>query len=306
MRQVTASLVLLVSFQFLVSCQRNSPLPADFRPRTLDLKTDVQHADVIVLAIPVSWKVAASFLVRQPGKDPPTPLTETETTLDVLQVLKGPLLPGKLRFRHFGAQGDILVGPPQGPSGLIGSPGLFFLRQGGSGRFRSIVDVFRPDISTPWIGKAIDEKPCSNAAVCVSQLLLTYHEGDDATAFASRLAVGVADTMYLRGFFPTLKLLEGLVDGSAPPNVKRAACREFLGWYPLELPHACKSVVLESLTASTYAARVEGLRKDLRNGGMEWLQRRAGTSSESELRQYQGYLLRSADEETREIVRQLR
>ena len=199
----------------------------------------------------------------------------------------------------------MIVGPPQGPSGLPGSRSLHFLRKGSDGVYRSSVDIYRPDIGTPWIGKVVDEGLCENPPLCISRLLLTYRDSDDAASFAASLSVNVADSRQLSGFMSTFELLEGLVEGAAPIVVKRAACSELSGWYVLEIPLGCRSILPDFFTSMEYLARVGRYQKELHDGGFAWMRRRAEISSESDVLRYRQYLLKSADEETRRLAKQL-
>ena len=162
----------------IAACQ-NSAVPLDVRAKTLDPRNAVQEADSIVFAYPVSQRDVREVFVPFEGRPEPMRLEETETTLKTLLVLKGAPLPAQIRFRYYDTRGYVQVGPPQGPSGHMGSRGIFFLKQQADGSFRSAVDVYRPDIPTPWILGSREAEPCASSSDCVAKFLLTYHESDD-------------------------------------------------------------------------------------------------------------------------------
>jgi hypothetical protein len=141
MRLVDRAIFVGILAVLLGACQKQPP---DLRMKTLDPKGAVQEADTIVLAYPVSQRDIRGLLVPSPDR-PPLKLEETETTLQTLQVLRGAALPAQIRFRYYDARGYAQIGPPQGPSGGVGSRGIFFLLKGQSeGIYRSVVDVYRP------------------------------------------------------------------------------------------------------------------------------------------------------------------
>src|SRR5258708_37223812 len=113
--------------------------------------------------------------------DGPLKLIETETTLVVLCVFKGQAPLKQIRFRHYqrNLENDVLIGPPQGPSGHMGVRGIFFLRRQATGMFHSVVDIYRPDIITPWILDASDAGSCNIPSECISRFLLTFRPNYD-------------------------------------------------------------------------------------------------------------------------------
>jgi hypothetical protein len=194
-------------------CRQSRHPPADFQAETLDARSAVRTADSIVLAYPVNRKVVRKLSVIQSVTpfgtqvdDDPLPLLETEITLVVLSVFKGPPLAKEIRFRSY--QEDhtyrVLIGPPQGPSGKMGDRGIFFLRRQPSGMFRSVVDVYRPDISTPWIPGTSEAGPCRNEpAQCISSFLLTFRPSYRQDSFLAELRLNARISLRLAGLAPS-------------------------------------------------------------------------------------------------------
>jgi hypothetical protein len=119
--------------------------------KTIDPGDEVRDSDTIVLAAPISQRDIRALSVVADGRDEPLRLAETETTLKVFRVLKGRVESQEIRFYYYDARGYPLIGAPRGASGGTGSKGVFFLRKQPEGIYRSTVDVYRPDISTPWM-----------------------------------------------------------------------------------------------------------------------------------------------------------
>src|SRR5262245_22573785 len=193
MRQMTSIFVCLLLMSWSVGCQSVAEAPSDFRKETLDPKTAVRGADIIVLAYPTSQRDIDSELhVREVDRAEPLRLLETETILAPLQVFKGSAPTNEVRFRHYKAgSGYVLIGPPQGPSGGPGARGIFFLKNQ-SGVFRSMVDFYRPDIPTPWITGSWDALQCSDASDCIVQTVLRFRRGDNASSFSNALLENTA------------------------------------------------------------------------------------------------------------------
>ena len=287
-------------------CNQPRHPPSDFHSETLDARSAVQTANSIVLAYPVNRKVIRELFVTQVDVDPMR-LLETEMTLVVLSVFKGPALPKEIRFRHYDEDHryDGLIGPPQGPSGRMGDRGIFFLRRQASGLFRSVVDVYRPDISTPWIGGTADAGPCTNApAECISTFLLTFRPAYDQKWFLSELRLNARKSFLLIGSMNTFDLLNKLSEEADPDNVKRGACRELSEWYDV-FPQHCRLLMAGLPAEEVYLNRAILLREHLRRGGMSWVLARLHTKDEGEALRYLQYLSQSSDAETRRIARDL-
>jgi hypothetical protein len=307
MRQVVASgLVLLLCG--LAACSQVSAPPSDFRFKTLDPATAVEKADSIVLASPARHREITSVNAQMADRPEPLTLLQLETDLNVEAVLKGASLPrGKIRFRHYSASGfKILMGPPGGPSGPIGSVGIFFLRQKSDGTFRSIVDVYRPDIPMPWLVSVPGVGPCATPSICIANLLLTYHDSDDERSFSAHLLENVAMTRQLTGFFSTFDLLNGLANNQSHPEaVRRAACVELSKWYALELPSPCGFLIAGTQANDDYLARDARLRQALRKGGVTWIQHQIGAENVGDVKRDIELLMKSPDEEVRALARSL-
>ncbi len=228
---VAATVLLLALAGCFRHGQRLQDPPSDFQAKTLDHRRAAQTADTIVLAYPVNRKVIRELSISQVNAEP-LPLLETETTLVVLSVFKGPALPKEIRFRHYQEDHRYrgLVGMPQGPSGKIGDRGIFFLRRQSTGIFRSAVDVYRPDIRTPWIREASDAAECTNApAECISKFLLTFRPSYDQASFLAELGLNSRMSLLLVGSMNTFDLLNKLTEEADPDDIKRGACGELSG-----------------------------------------------------------------------------
>jgi hypothetical protein len=287
-------------------CQEPHQIPADMRAKTIDPKSAVAESDTIVLAYPVSQRDIRQFLVPSESGSEKQKLAETETTLRVLQILKGTSLPSEIRFRYYDARSYIQIGPPQGPSGHMNSRGIFFLKQHSEAFFRTAVDVYRPDIATPWLQGLSGVEACDQAAACIAKILLTYHPSDDARSFSASLLEGVAISRQLTGFLSTYDLLNGLAsDVTHPAAVRQAACRELSKWYALELPAGCSIVIAGTPAAQDYSSLVTKLQDGLRKGGMPWIQHRIGTDDTGEVKRYLELLKSDGDADVRASVQKL-
>jgi hypothetical protein len=291
----------------LAACWEPIANPRDIRDQTLDAKEAIPEADTIVLASVINERDIRRVLFPVQDKPKPVKLRETQTTLRTLQVLKGPALPPEIRFRYYDAPGYILVGPPQGPSGGVGSRGIFFLKGRPEGIYRPVVDIYRPDIATPWLAGSPDPEPCSKApSDCIAELLLTYHKSDDDRSFSAHLPMNVAISRRLTGFFKTYELLDGLAGNEAhPDSVRREACVEMSGWYPLEVSSLCSSLLAGTAAAEKYPAVAAREREGLKKRGLVWVQQEIGTTNEDEVKRYLELLMKVPDEETRKIARGL-
>lgn len=297
-------LCLALASQF-AACQQQ---PRGFLRQTLNPKLAVQEADLIVLAYPVSRRdVGHQRSIPRQGEDvslPPLRIMETETTLAVMQVFKGAQKPQELRFRHYDARDySFITGPPKGASGPMGSRGIFFLRRQPDGIFRSFVDIFRPDIPTPWIFRQPESEPCAPPD-CVAKFLLTYHPSDDAQSFSSQLLKNVAISEQVTGFLNTFELLSALTARTNPNVVTQQACLEMSKWYALEFPSVCNNMVVANARQDALA-QADRLRKALQEGGLSWVQRHIGTMAESQVTQYLRLLTTSSNQETRALAERL-
>jgi hypothetical protein len=206
---VTFAVLAALGFS-LAACKTQIPEPHDARVQTLDPSAAVKESDSIVLARPLSHRdIRELSMPRQHGL-PPLRLEETETTLRVLRVIKGPVLPAEIGFHFYDARGYAAFGAPAGPSGPLGSSSIFFLKQQRNGFFRAVVDVHRPDIATPWLSGPVDSEPCASPPKCIAELLLSYRGSDDPRVFSGFLLENVAISERLAGFFATFDLLNRL------------------------------------------------------------------------------------------------
>jgi hypothetical protein len=291
----------------LATCQERAPAPLDIRVKTLDPLSATKEADSIALARVLSHRNIRKVTIHREGALDPARFEETETTLRVLRILKGPPLQSEIQYLFYDAQGYAQFGPPRGPSGPVGSSGIFFLRRQQDGNFRSIVDVHRPDIATPWLVGPIEPRSCASPTECVVEVLLSYRPSDDAEVFSERLLEDVAISERAAGFFTTFELLNRLVTNDQHPYVVRErACLELAKWYALEFPQACESLIAGTPNAVESGRVAANLRDSLRKGGVAWARRHIGSDDERELRRYLGLLVESANNETRELAEELR
>jgi hypothetical protein len=257
------------------------------------------------LAYPVERKELRKLSISGVD-DGPLKLIETETTLVVLCVFKGQAPLKQIRFRHYqrNLENDVLIGPPQGPSGNVGVRGIFFLRRQATGMFRSVVDIYRPDIVTPWILDACDAGSCNKPSECISRLLLTFRPNYDHDAFLAHLRYNVRFSLLLVGPMDVFELLNKLSAQAGPHDVKERACRELSQWYSVFQP-PCQRLMAGSPAEEEYLNTVAGFRERLRRGGLAWAQARLETKDKSEVLRYFEVLSRSSDDETRKIAKSL-
>jgi hypothetical protein len=306
MRQEVGSAIIIWMLASSFACRQHVQVaPRDFRPNTLDPKADVQEADMVVLGYPTQRREIRRFPVRQENRDrPQLQLVETETTLIVLRTFKGSVAGQTLHFRHYDyVPLFFIIGPPQGPSGNIGSKGIFFLRKTSSGAFRSVVDVYRPDIPTPWIDGTSDVGSCTDASECISRFLLTFRPSYDQKRFLAELRLNARISLLLIGSMNAFALLNKLAEEADPDDVKRGACRELSEWYDV-FPPRCRTLMAGLPAEKGYPDRTVQLREGLRRG-MAWVLVRLRTKDESEALRYLQFLSRSSDDETRRIAMNL-
>jgi hypothetical protein len=307
MRHKVTSTLLFLALSFSGGCQEPINAPSDFNPVTLSVKEALQSADLVTLAYPISQRdVNGTYLFRRSGdREPPLRVIETETTLVVMKTLKGRLSLSSIRVRHYDGRGYSQIGPPQGPSGGIGSRGVFFLKGNATSSYRSLVDVYRPDIPTPWIADLQDGKLCEGPAACLAELLLTFHEHDKPSAFSAGLMTSAMTSRQLIGFLKTFKLLTNLTAGSYPEPVTQAACTQLSQMYALELPSKCLSLFAGTPLEKEYLEHVSLLRSKLKSGGLSWLQDRIQSSDHRDVISYLEILKQSGHEETRRMAETL-
>jgi hypothetical protein len=300
MRQVKGLSPALCIWIVGIACQQRTPVVSDLRMRAFDPVRATAEADIIVLAEPLKKHdlrlVVASFDGR-----PDVRVVEVEVLLKVHRILKGAIPPQEIRYRFYDARGYAHFGPPSGPSGPIGSKGIFFLRRDGE-QIRAFVDVYRPDISTPWTKAAALAGPCVSAPNCIAQTLLGYDNSADPAEFSAALIENVAISRQLVGFLGTFALLGDLVKSDQPQRVRTAACDELQKWYVLEFPKTCR---VPSDSANRISERVARLREELLSGRTQWIARRVGNGSQEAAQDYLRSLTDSHDQDTRLIARRM-
>jgi hypothetical protein len=303
MREMTSATVFLLLTCSFAACQKTvGAPPTDFMMKTLDMTTAVKEADSIVLAYPLTRRELGHVSVYLDQRVEPLHLLETDTTLKVMRVFKGPVLPEEIHVRHYEGYGYILTGPPQGPSGKMGSKGVFFLRQRPGASFRSVVDYYRPDISTPWITGSADRPPCASEAACIAQLLFSLHPKDDAQLFSKALGENIALSRQLAGILGTFRLLEGLTARSSSENLRRVACEQESKWYALEISAACRSLLAGTAAEQEYSNRSQRLQQKLGQGGLDWVRERIQAKNEMETAEYLQLLANGTNSETRRVA----
>ena len=300
-----AALVVQITLP-LAGCQEHSPLPADFRMEVIDPSTATSQADTIVLAYPVQVKDNRPLIISSPNRNGISALEEMEVTLHNVLVVKGRDLPTQIQFRYYDARGSLQVGAPQGPAGKLNTLGIFFLLRLSDGTFRSAVDVYRPDISTPWLQGAPRSLSCEKAPECVAKILLTFEQPDEPEAFASSLLRNVAISRQLAGFLNTFDLLKGLAIAKAQPDeVRRTACVELSKWYSLELPLQCNEVIIDNSGWQDCLSVVGKLRERLKTAGVAWINSRIGSDSQNDTKRYLEILRAVPDPGTRASAERL-
>jgi len=294
-------------FLAMSACGAQPSLPADLRSATLDPSTAVDRADSIVVATVMGHRDIQEFPTPWRGDGDPKRLAEVEVSLKVIQMIKGQQLPAEVRYRFYDGRGyGVVFGMPKGPSGPVGSTGIFFLARRPDGPLRSLVDVYRPDIEMPWLAGPLQQEACGSPRECIAKLLLTYEKSDDAQAFAGSLIANVPLSRRLVGFLSTFDLVIRLAGDDQPSDVVRhGACRQLALSYALEFPSTCVSLVGDSKTVADAATRGAELREHLKNGGIAWVQRRIGTDDGSAMTRYVELLLNSPDRATRTAAEEL-
>jgi hypothetical protein len=303
MRPLDRALFLWSATLGLATCQGPTVIP-DVRVEILNPKREIKQSDIIVLAYPIAQQDIRAVLISVPGRVEPSRVEETIVTLLILGVLKGSVPSPELRFRYYDARSYAQIGAPQGPTGGIGSRGVFFLREGSQGIYRSAVDIYRPDIPTPWLRETPKAEPCAAPSDCVARLLLSLRPSDNSSSFAAHLSESVAASRLFAGVLETFEMLSELTADRYPEAVRRSACIELSGWYALELPSVCKPLVVGT-PQQDYEVGADQLREQLKEGGFDWIRRRIGSDDSRDVMRYLGLLLESPDEQTRAVAQSL-
>lgn len=273
----------------------------DLRVEQLNVLRDSKRSTLIVLAFPIARRdTGLKVTYRRPGLLGPIELTEVETTLQVLTVIKGSRSVRTVYFRFCDSRELLLMGPPTGPSGKFGDPGIFFLRSGEGNVLRSVIDVYRPDIETRWIsnGKSWNYACLQDESQCIASLLMTVREGDDAQRFAAALHDNRVISQALLGFLGTLEYLTKLSNAKLWPSIRRSSCVEISKIAVLELQGDCLGLI-PSAALEEYRARIPRTRDALIEGGAVWIKNRIGSDREAEVSRYLRILGQSADSQTR-------
>jgi len=300
MRAVTAGCIAGV-IAILQACGHLSSVPADFNARVLNVKEAVTCADAIVLAYPVTRSDLGTFVARGLGSPASLRVVEVQTELRTIRTLKGQQLPIELTYEFYEVRNSVLIGPPQGPSGPMGSPGIFFLRKRGADFFRSFVDVYRTDIATPWVSQGSTPGSDGDTADCVADILLSPRGSDDLRSFGASLEVNTSIARQLVGYVTTYTLLRALeADTTHPAFLRRRACDILADAYPLEMPSSCAPVIGQE-SCRLAADRAQNQKEQLRAHALEWVQDRIGTRSRGELYRYCHLLMQSTDIDTRTL-----
>jgi hypothetical protein len=286
----------------LTSCRPQSEWPPDIHGEVLDAPTAINSADSIVLAVPLRHRDIREWAPRSRTEPGPPKLAEVETTLKVLRVLKGPALPEEIEFRFYDGRGyRLVIGMPKGPSGPIGTSAIFFLRQRPDGTFRSLVDIYRPDLETPWLIPPIGPNSCRSPQECVVEALLGYRGSNNWQAFGTRLArnVGIGQRL---AFLTTLDLLRRLaVNQEAPIALRQETCGVLSEAFLLESPPVCTEIG-DQLRVKDSSRRISEWRERLREGGLTWVQQHIGSDHTAQVKHYLLLLTKSSDRETRAVA----
>lgn len=280
---------------FSLACTTHT-LPNDFRPATIDPQVAASRADVIVLAYPVDQRIIRDFTAADEQHRRKVHISEVETRLRVVHLIKGLGGRSDVQFDHYQEQAPVLIGPPQGPSGGIGARGIFFLRRQSGPVFRSLVDVSRPDIRTPWVRDSVVLPACASPAECIAELLMALSPGDNEESFAASLRDNMAIVRELVGYTRTLGLVEQLLRSSPPAPIPLQGCIVMSEWFPLELTRACISVISGTPAGRAYTDRLHRNEMELRQKGLSWLEGRVHPNDDEEFLAYLESLSDSADE----------
>ena len=271
-------------------------LPHDFRPETIDPLQAAFMADVIVLAYPVSERGIGDFIAVDEQHCRKIHIREVETTLRVIHVLKGLHDKSDVRFNHYQEEAPVLIGPPQGPSEGIGVRAVFFLRKQSGPVFRSLVDIYRPDIRTSWVRDDVVLGACADPALCIAELLMMLSPGDNEQSFAASIGDNIAVVRELVGYKRALDLVRQLLRSSPTAPIQSAACIAMSGWFALELTRSCSLVLSGTPAGTAYTDRLRKNEIQLRKRGLSWVEERVRPNDDEEFLAYLDSLSDSADE----------
>jgi hypothetical protein len=271
--------------------------------KTLDIRDALREADLVVLAEAESERDVRSPLAKTGESSQPAALEEVEVTLRILAVIKGTWTRA-VQFSYYDSREYPQVGAPRGATGGKGSIGVFFLRRTPDGRFRSAVDVYRPDIAMQWLATRSELRACAVPSDCLANLLLTYHAGDDVDSFVYNLALSAANARRIVGFVRTFELLRRLTAPSEPSTVRQRACVELATGFPLQFPLECGALV-SIATRDDVANRSARLRSALQTGGIDWIRRHMMITEDDEIKRFIETLLQSPDRETQSLAQRL-
>ena len=284
-------------FLLNVACAQRG-LPDDFTPATIDPQVAASKADLIVLAYPVDQKDIRHFTTADEPQHRGMQVREVETNLRVIHVFKGPGGTSNVRFVHYQEDAAVLMGPPQGPSGGIGARGIFFLRARPGRGLRSFVDVYRPDIPTPWVRDSIVLQACGSPAACIAELLMSVSPTENEQSFAASLRLNMAIVRELVGYVRTLNLLRQLLRAEQATAIQPQACTVMSEWFALELTKSCYALLSPTEAGKAYDDRLRLNQKALRQKGISWLEERVHPNDDKEFLAYLESLSASADEFT--------
>ncbi len=298
---VSSAVFALALAASLAACNK----PKDIRQRTLDPLLDLAESDSVVLAYPMSKREVRGVTTPRADGGPVLAIAEIEVTLRTLHVLKGPPLPPEVKYRFYGGGNYIQVGPQQGPCDAMGAKGIYFLRRRPDGGFRSAIDLFLPDISTPWLKGRVDFGPCASPQKCLADVLLTLRLGDDARSFAAWMDDNVSIVHYVTGPLPTFDYLVALTTENSPEVVRHAACVAMSSRYPLEFPPVCEAFIAGTPAAQNRVKVARGLREQLKLRGLAFVRGEIRSNDAGDVKRYLKLLENCEDSETRAIAKGL-
>jgi hypothetical protein len=294
----------LLTSGILTGCQHAGSQPLDAHIRTIDPREDLRNSDVVVLAEPISERRSPIGSQVSTDGSAPIELQEVDLTINVLFALKGGSLTGEIRFVYYDSPQTPQIGAPRGASGGKGSMGIFFLTRQSDQTLRSAVDVYRPDISTPWLIGKPESPRCGSPSECLATLLLTFHAGDDASSFAHHLIESAATVRQAVGPNETIRLLRNLATSATPNVVRQRACSELASGYPLQFPPDC-SLFLTDTARNELVSRSARMRDELNRRGVPWIRQMIGITDDVEVKRYLESLLQSPDAATQSLGRRL-
>lgn len=283
---------------FLVGCKsRKAPSDLHIIHQTGSDWT-IEHADVIVVGYETARRDVRGFSIP---RDVPRPMMEMLVTLKVWTVLKGPPDIKEVSFQFYDDRGFDRSGPPQGPSGGPGVPGIFLLRAKGDG-FHSVVDGFRPDIEVAWPTHKPILPPCATPRECIASVL--FVPPDNEERYLNRLSRTSAAAWGLIGYLETFKYMSKLTTGTAlSESGKDQACRIVDEIYMLELPKACYQRLASMGLLAEHQKKLDRRRMTLFENGPRSLRVGLRDYSEAYDSEHLALLTNSLDTETRSYAR---